>query len=613
MHDRHRLKNPVKEASLFNQRTVITVLIVLLLFSFILLKLLNLQVQKHTEYQTLSDKNQLNLIAIPPSRGLIFDRNGLLLAGNTPIFTLELIPDKVKNLQKTLSELQTIITSIDEEDLAAFERSIKQHRRFEPVPLKFKLTPDEVAKFSVNQYRFPGVNVNAGLMRFYPKGALTAHLLGYVGRINAKELNRIDQAQYASTNFIGKVGIEKYYESQLHGDVGYQQVEIDASGRTVRSLKREPSQTGAKLTLTIDSSLQETAEKALKGYRGSVVAIDPRNGEILALVSTPSYDPNAFVKGISRKAYSELATSTLQPLYNRALRGQYPLASTIKPFIALSALDKKIIRSNLRIFDRGWFKLPNVNHLYRDWKRQGHGWVDLRRAIIISCDTYFYELANLMGIREIDEILNEFGFGMLTGIDMGEELPGLIPTPEWKKEVKKTPWYTGDTLISGIGQGFMLTTPLQLASATARLSMHGKHYKPHLLKEMVENNTVKVVKPHENFPLQLKSESSWREIISAMESVITDNHGTGFRFGRKQPYRVAAKTGTAQVYSIKQNRTAKEDETVIPERLRDHSLFIGFAPVGDPKLAIAVVVENAPIAGNVARKVFDNYLLKKKS
>ncbi len=606
-----RVKNPVTEKAVFRQRTVITIIIIFSLFLLITAKLLHLQVIKYHQYQTLSKRNQLNLIAIPPTRGLIYDRNGILLAGNTPIFTLELIPERVNNLNKTLHQLTALIPSIDDDDVKSFYRSLKQHRRFEAVPLKFKLSEKEVALFSVNQYQFPGVTVSAGLMRNYPLGDLTAHLLGFVGRINANELATIDTSNYAATNFIGKVGIEKFYEHDLHGVVGYQQVEIDASGRIIRSLKRTPAVSGQSIYLTIDSQLQKAAVEALGEHQGSVVAVDPNNGEVLALVSTPSYNPNAFVKGISQKDYNKLAQSKHQPLYNRAIRGQYPLGSTIKPFLAVGALDKNIVTPNERVYDRGWFKLPNVNHLYRDWKKTGHGWVSLKRAITISCDTYFYELANMMGIRRIDAILNEFGFGFLTGIDMGEELPGLIPTPEWKRVVKKTPWYTGDTIISGIGQGFMLTTPLQLANATAKLAGRGRHFKPHLLKSMQKGEVFDVVKLKESYPLLLNQKNNWDIVFSAMEDVIRAKHGTGFRFGRNPPYRIAAKTGTAQVYSIKQNTVY--DENIIPEHLRDHSLFIAFAPVDKPKIAVAVVVENSPIAGNVARKVIDQYLLGKSS
>ncbi len=603
---RLRVKNPATEKKVFKQRALTATILITTLFLLNIIKLVELQVVKHHQYRTLSNKNQLSVIAIPPTRGLIYDRNGVLLAENLPIFTLEITPERVIALSDTLKRLKVLLPSISDDEIKAFYRSLKQHRRFEAVPLKFKLTELEVATFSVNQFQFPGVQISAGVMRSYPLGKLTAHLLGFVGRINTKELASLDASAYAATNFIGKVGIEKYYEQQLHGIVGNEQVEIDVSGRIVRRLKHQSAKSGTSIYLTIDSKLQRAAFNALEGHQGSVVAINPQNGEILALVSTPSYDPNNFVKGISQKDYDLLAQSKKQPLYNRALRGQYPLGSTIKPFLAIGALNNNIVKEDNYILDKGWFKLNGVNHLYRDWKKTGHGRVNLERAIVVSCDTYFYELANLMGIRKIDEILNDFGFGFFTGIDMGEELPGLIPTPEWKRAIKHTPWYTGDTIISGIGQGFMLTTPLQLANATAKLSLRGKHYKPHLLKSFRDGELMSIYQPIETYPL-LSKEQSWQSVIHAMEEVIKAKHGTGFRFGRKPAYRIAAKTGTAQVYSIKQNKSYNEND--IPEYLRDHSLFIAFAPIKNPKIAIAVVVENSPIAPNVARKVIDNYLL----
>lgn len=608
MLNRHpKVKNKAEEQRLFKRRAVVLGGLLSILVLCLVLRLFYLDVIKYHQYQTLSNKNQLNIISLPPTRGLIFDRNGVLLAKNTPVHSLEVIPEQVKSLDDTFLRLKRLLPSISQDDIKQFEKTKYQYRRFESIPLKLKLSDEEVARFAVDQYQYPGVIIKARLMRTYPLGDATAHVLGFVGRINSQELKTLDKTNYSGTNFIGKVGIEKYYESLLHGTVGYQQVEIDASGRTVRTIKKVPAEGGTHLYLSLDSNLQKAAEKSLRGYPGSVVAMDPNNGEILALVSLPSYNPNAFVQGISQKDYHALATSNTQPLYNRAIRGQYPLASTIKPFISLSALDNKIVNLDYRIYDPGWYKLPNNDHLYRDHKRSGHGWVNLQRALVISCDTYFYQLSYLMGIQKMDDILNEFGFGHNTEIDMGEELPGLIPTPEWKRIVKHTAWYTGDTLISGIGQGFMLTTPLQLASATARLALKGKHFRPHLLRQSKTNNTVSAYQPIESYPLHLKHSDTWTSIIEAMQAVITNREGTGHRFGRHPPYTIAAKTGTAQVYSIKQDEDGRSD--VIPEYLRDHSLFIGFAPVNHPRIAIAVLIENAPFASKVGREVMDHYLL----
>lgn len=604
------IKNKYQEQQLFKARFYALAVVLIVLMFFLVGRIFYLDVAKFNQYQTLSKKNQLNIISVPPTRGLIYDRNGRILAKNIPVYSLEIMPERAGVLKSLLDKLKKLV-ALSDSDIASFYRSTKQHRAFEWVPLKVKLSESEVAILAVNQHYLPGVEVKARLIRYYPYGKVTAHILGFVGRINARESNDIDSQNYSGTNFIGKVGIEKYYEKILHGKVGHQQVETNASSRIIRTLRKIPSKSGSNLMLSIDLDLQQAAQKALAGNQGSVVAIDPSNGEILALVSVPSYDPNPFVQGISQKNYNLLASSKQQPLYNRAIRGQYPLASTIKPFLALKALDDNIVTLDYKVYDPGWFKLPNAPHLFRDWKRGGHGWVDLKQAIIVSCDTYFYKLSELMGIKRIDEILNQFGFGHLTQVDMGEELPGLIPSPHWKKTYKKTSWYTGDTLISGIGQGFMLTTPLQLANATAKLANKGKSYRPHLVKQYTKNGQKTIVKLIEDFPLKLKHSYLWQTVIKTMESVVTNRHGTGFRFGRDAPYSVAMKTGTAQLYSLKQHQFETQDD--LPEYLRDHSMVIAFAPIKKPKIAIAVLVENNNFASNVARKVIDNYLVRKQN
>lgn len=606
------LKNQSEENKLFRARLFTLSFVLSLLMCILLGRLFYLGVYKFSEYQTLSKQNQFNLVSIPPTRGLIYDRNGIILAKNIPAYSLEVLPEKMGEVGIALSKLKKII-SLTEEDDVLFKRALRQHRRFEWVSLKVKLTEEEVAAFSVNKQYFPGMEIKARLIRSYPYGKTVSHVLGFVGRINAHEYESLDHNNYRGTNFIGKVGIEKYYEKYLHGTVGHEQVETDASSRVVRTIKQTPSNTGAHLTLSIDIELQKASEEALKGQQGAIVAIDPNNGEVLALNSIPSYDPNLFVQGITHKAYNLLATSDKQPLYNRAIRGQYPLASTIKPFVALKALEDNIVSLDYKIYDPGWFKLPNTNHLYRDWKHYGHGWVNLEQSLIVSCDTYFYNLSSLMGIKRIDDILNKFGFGQLTLLDMGEELPGLIPSPDWKRNVKNMPWYTGDTIISGIGQGFMLTTPLQLANAVARISMKGINYRPHLLKSTLQGTHNKSVDVIEEFPLKLRSDKFWDTVINAMADSVTKKEGTGgYRFGRTAPYSVAIKTGTAQVYSIKQHQQeAKRD--LVPEYLRDHSIIIAFAPVKNPKIALAVLIENNNIASSVARKIIDNYLLRTKN
>ena len=581
----------------------------IIILSFILiLRLAYLQFSQYKRYATLSLKNQMSILPIAPPRGLILDRNGTVLADNIAVYVLEIIPERVKNMEDTLHRLQNLIPSITNDDLELFRHIRTSHRSYESIPFKLKLSPEDVAIFASNQYQFPGVSIKARLIRYYPFKDITAHLLGYVGRINQQELRDVDFSNYRASNFIGKSGIEKYYEEKLHGIVGYQQVETDVSGRTIRVLSKQPPQSGAKLTLTIDIRLQEIAHQALLEKRGALVLMSVKNGEVLAMVSSPSFDPNLFVNGISHSDYQLLSDEQDRPLYNRAVRGLYPPASTVKPFIALAGLDKDFINTSTHIYDPGWYKLPGVTHSYRDWKHTGHGIINVKRAITVSCDTFFYQLGNKMGISAIEDILVQFGFGQFTRIDLNEEAPGLVPSPNWKRQSKGVAWYPGDTLITSIGQGFMLTSPLQLANAVASMSQHGRRYQPHLLKTTTIENTNPITykfKPVEEYPVRLKNPDNWNTIINAMHSVITSNEGTGGRFGRNANYSVAAKTGTAQVFSLSQDE--KKTYQSIPAALRDHSLFIAFAPVEKPEVAIAVIVEHDTVASNVARQVLDAY------
>jgi penicillin-binding protein 2 len=604
------IKDNYTEKRLVNARLFILVFFVTCIIIILASRLIYLQLYEYKRYSTLSKKNQMSIIPIPPPRGIIVDRNGEILAENRSVYAIEVIPERVNNLKISFAQLKQIIPSLTDDDVENFYRAQKHNRAFDPVPLKLKLTEQEVASFAVNQYRFPGFSIKARLMRHYPFKQSMAHIVGYVGRINTKELNDVNKSNYLATNFIGKVGIEKFYENLLHGKVGYEQVETDASGRSVRTLEKKPPESGKKLYLTIDAQLQTAAYNALGSNRGSVVLLSPQNGEVLAMVSKPSYDPNLFVRGISHKQYQMISNQKENPLYNRAIRGLYPPASTIKPFIGLGGLDQSIINQTFKIFDPGWYKLSNVAHIYRDWKRYGHGRINFDRAITVSCDTYFYHLAYLMGIRRIEDILSQFGFGHMTNIDLGEELGGLLPNKAWKITHKNTPWYIGDTLITGIGQGFMLATPLQLATATAAMATHGRRYRPHLLQHSVssESKTIQLKKIQEDYPIVLKNNQNWEIVTNAMKNVIKSKEGTGFRFGRNSSYTIAAKTGTAQVVSARQYEFTKYND--IPELLRDHSLFIGFAPVEKPKVAIAVLVENDYIASNIARKVMDAYFTK---
>ncbi|HEN4757985.1 TPA: penicillin-binding protein 2 [Legionella pneumophila] len=580
----------------------------LIILSLILiLRLAFLQISEFKRYQTLSLKNQMSVIPIAPPRGVILDRNGVLLAENIPVYVLEITPERVKDMKQTLTKLRELIPSITDEDIDNFNKTRLQNRSFVPIPIKLKLSQEEVATFASNQYHFPGVSIKARLMRHYPLGEITAHALGYVGRINIQELKQVDSTNYRATNFIGKAGVEKYYEDILHGKVGYQMVETDVSGRTLRIINKVNPHSGAKLYLSIDARLQEAAYNALKDKRGAVVVINSRNGEVLTMVSSPSFDPNIFVSGVSKADYKVLSNALQRPLFNRAVRGVYPPASTIKPFVGLAGLDKGFITTTTEIYDPGKYKLPTSSHVYRDWKKTGHGVINFKRAITVSCDTFFYQLGNKMGISNIEDMLVKFGLGQLTHVDLHEEANGVIPSARWKRQTKGVSWYPGDTLISAIGQGFMLATPLQMANATASLSQHGQRFRPHLLIKTVNSDTneTEEYKPFEEYPVSLRDEANWDIVIDAMHSVLTSNEGTGYRFGRNPPYPVAGKTGTAQVYSGRQYEKAKYED--IPEHLRDNSLFIAFTPVEKPEIAIAVVVENDTIASTVARKVLDTY------
>lgn len=607
MQKRISIKNHYQEIQLVASRSMIGLIVILFFIFLLILRLLFLQIYKHDVYVTLSTKNWLDLVPIEPTRGLIYDRNGLLLAENTPVFSLDIIPFQVNDLKKTLGNLTKIIL-LSDSDITQFQKQLRQHRRFDEIPLKLRLSEAELARFIENQHRFPGVVIKARLIRHYPYGMSFSHVLGYVGRINTQELKEIDLTNYSASHYIGKLGIEKYYEEELHGKVGYEQVENDASGKPIRVLKEIKGIPGKNIYLTIDAGLQFTAEKALGDHRGAVIVIQPETGQVLAMVSKPGYDPNLFVLGITQKDYQLLQQSDDRPLFNRALRGLYPLASTIKPFLALKGLDSGTITPDTTINDPGWFQLRNNSHRYHDWRHHGHGIVNLNRAIVSSCDTYFYDLASKMGIRRMNEILTQFGFGALTGIDLDDELPGIVASPEWKSKIKGTHWYEGDTVISGIGQGFMQATPLQLAAAVSTLANRGQRFMPYLvMAEQIPGHRTTSQQPLSLEPVQLQDNEHWNNIISAMQEVVASPQGTAYYFGR-HPYTIAAKTGTAQVVSKRGNPDEEDKQTDLPEKLRDHHLFIAFAPVDKPKIALAIITENSNSAVDAARTIFDYYL-----
>ncbi len=604
------LKNHQQETRLFSRRCVVIFSCILLFFIAIVVRLIYLQVMKEQAYTTLSIHNQLKMIPIQPTRGLIYDRNGILLAKNIPVFSLAVIPGEVKDVHATVEALSKLI-DLKQTDIDAFNHALTQHRRYEPVPLKYKLTETERDQFYVNHYRFPGVIIQANMLREYPLGNLLSNVLGYVGRINARELAKVASPNYRPSDYIGKTGIEKYYEQELHGSVGYSISETNASGAILRNLKEIPQTPGNNLYLTIDSKLQAYALKMLGDSNGAVVAIEPKTGQILAMVTKPNYDPNPFVMGISQKDYQALSTDQNHPLYDRAVRGLYSPGSTIKPFQSITGLESKVITPNYTIEDPGWYRVAGTKHKFHDDRRSGHGSVDLHKAIRLSCDTYFYNLAVMLGIKRIDDFLPMFGFGVKTNVELPDEVAGVLPTPAWKRRHQGTPWYTGDTVNIGIGQGMMLATPLQLAHAVSIIAMRGQRNQPHLT--LAWHKPDDSISEPENTtlpPLILSDKNYWQEVISGMESVI--DAGTARRYGSHSGYKVAGKTGTAQVYG-----TYYDDETTDwqrPLRLRNNHLFINFAPVKEPKIALAVVVEHASLADKIAGRITRFYLheLRKK-
>lgn len=608
MQKRIPIKNHHQEIQLTAQRSMLALVIIFLLIILLIARLAFLQIYKHDVYTTLATKNWLDLVPVEPTRGLIYDRNGVMLAENIPVFSLDVTPFQVIEMQKTLAGLSKIVALTDN-DISQFKKQLKQHRRFDEIPLKLRLTEDEVARFTENQQRFPGVVVKARLMRHYPFGESFSHVIGYVGRINAQELNEIDPINYSASHYIGKLGVEKYYEEDLHGKVGYEEVENDASGKPIRVLKEIKGTPGKNIYLTLDSGLQFTAEKTLEGKRGAIVAIQPATGQVLAMVSQPGYDPNIFILGINQKDYDDLQKSEDRPLYDRALRGVYPLASTIKPYFALKGLDSGMTTTDYTIFDPGWFKLRNYSRPYHDWRPHGHGMVNLEKAITVSCDTYFFELAYKMGIRRMDDILTQFGFGAPTGIDLDDEVSGVVASPEWKMKTKGAHWYDGDTVISGIGQGYMQATPLQLAGAISTMANRGQRFMPYLLlsEQMPGRNPVQQ-QPIPLDPVTLKDSKTWDTVISAMQDVIASPQGTAYRFGRDHNYTIAAKTGTAQIIAKRGNPDEVDKQEGVPERLRDHHLIVAFAPVDKPQIAVAIVTENSNSAVEAARAIFDYYL-----
>lgn len=605
MAQRIRLKDTVTEMRVFSTRLVVALLGVLLLFTILFARYFFLQVVDHDLYQRQSDNNRIYLKSVAPKRGLVFDRNGELLAQNLPSYTLTLTPERVENIEATLDRLRQLL-DISDEEVTRFQQQLPRARPFEAIPLRFRLTEEEIARVAVDRYRLPGVEIEARLLRHYPHGDLFAHVLGYVARINEAELRDLDPVNYGSTHHIGKVGVERVYESELHGQVGSEQVETTARGKVQRVLERIDPVPGQDLVLSLDMRVQRAATEALSGERGAVVAIDPTGGGLIALVSTPSFDPNLFVRGISRRDYAALRDSPDKPLFNRALQGQYPPASTVKPMFALAGLHYGLVDVDYAIADPGWFSLPGDERQYRDWKKWGHGpQVTLRQAIVESCDVYFYQLAHRLGIQRLHDFAVNFGLGKQTGVDLSAENSGLMPSDEWKRRSRAMVWFPGETLSVGIGQGYMLTTPIQLATMIGWMATQGHRVRPRVLMSVDGRPSDREILPR----IELRKEVYWQIVLAAMEKVVHDKRGTAHAIATDASFRMAGKTGTAQVVGIAQGEEYEGEQLGL--RLRDHTLFVGFAPAENPQIAVAVIIENGAgrtSAAPVARKVFDAWI-----
>ena len=610
---RNNLQDLHVESKVFKNRVVFIAFFCLLCILILLVNSFNLQFIKHKNYATKSNDNRVRLVTTEPNRGLIFDRNGVLLADNRPVYSIEIIREQSDDLEKLAAELATFF-NIAKEDKDEFLKKAKVSNRFSKLVFASDLTEEQRAQFAVVQYKYPGTYIEARLSRFYPKSADLTHALGYVARINQNDLARLKEqgidGNYRATRNIGKLGVEKYYENLLHGTSGYKEVEVNNRGRTVRILSEKNPVAGSDIMLNIDYRLQKLATKLLDGRKGSVVAIDPSNGGILSFVSAPTYNPNLFVNGISQKDYRAIISSNDNPLLNRITQGQYPPASTIKPHIALLGLRDKVITKETTIFDPGYYQPKGVRRRFRDWLRTGHGVVDLYHAIGASCDTYYYELSHKLGIDKISSFMGEFGFGKPTNIDINEDNSANLPTRDWKRAKYNQPWYLGDTLSVGIGQGYWTVTPMQLVVSIATIANHGKVYTPRILKSAKTDPSLNIKNTTHNHLVNLNLDNYWDDVIEAMIGVNHSKEGTARAAFRGAKYTSAGKTGTGQVISIADDEVY--DASKIAENLRDHAMYVGFAPVENPKIAIAVIVENAgggsSFAAPIARKIMDKYL-----
>ena len=607
------IRNTKAERNLYMRRALITFIGVLVLCVILFTNLYQLQIVNFHSYQTRSNGNRIKLLPIPPARGLIYDRYGRILAENTTFFGLYIVPEKVKNLNETLEQLKTVVGLTDEE-INNFKKERRRTSRYTPILLKPHLTEEQIARFAVNQYLYPSLEIKPYFKRHYPYGEPLTHILGYVAKINDRDVTRLKKADiysnYAGTHDIGKLGIERFYEKQLHGKVGFEEVEVNSRGKVIRKLREQPAIAGKSIQLTIDLDLQRYIARLLGNRRAAVVVLDPKDSSILAMVSSPSYDNNLFVGGISSKEYRQLLEDPDRPLYSRAIQGAYPPASTVKPFIAVAGLQEKVIDPNKQIFDPGYWILPNSTKKFRDWKRVGHGKTNLNKAIEESSDTYFYQVAYKLGIDRLSSFMKRFGFGKTTGLDLKEETNGIMPSREWKKKRHKKSWLQGDTISVGIGQGYWTATPLQVAKALAVLVNNGKVNTPHLLQKIKGQTDTYYKDPHLYPDITEPKPEFWEASKHGMYSVVNGSRGTARRAFAGANYIAAGKSGTAQVFSLKENQTYNAKE--LKNHLHDHAWFIGYAPYKNPKLVVSVLLENAgggsSQAAPIVRKIMDYYL-----
>ena len=604
------IRDHLRESRLFGARLSVVTSVVLALTALLFLRLAYIQIVNYRHFATLSQENRIKPVPIPPVRGSIFDRNGVVLAQNYPVLTLEVIPDQVEDMDAVLTGLGKLVT-LSERDLKLFAKQLRERPRFESLTLRTHLTDEEAARFAVVRHRWDGVELRARLQRHYPQGALAVHAIGYVGRINEDEMDNIDKSAYRGSQHIGKLGIEQQYEDMLLGQVGFKRIETDAHGREGRVQERIAPVAGRHLHLSLDARLQALAEQALGNYKGVAIAMDPKTGALLAFVSTPTYDPNPFVNGIDAESYAALRDSKNKPLLNRALNGQYAPGSTIKAFFGMAALDAGENPAK-QVVCPGWYSLPGSSHRFRCWKKAGHGSVNLHDAVVQSCDVYFYKLAVTLGIERLTGYLAGHGFGTATGVDIQGESRGLLPDPETRLR-RGQRWNPGETVISGIGQGATLITPLQLATAMSGIANRGLRPQPRLVQAF-EDPTTKVRTPLPPSPQQPSGNytpEQFEIMVRNLTDVVHGEGGTARGIGWNAPYKIAGKTGTAQLKGIGQAESYVENRTA--EHLRDHALFIAFAPVDDPRIAIAVIVENGghggAVAAPIARKLMDQYLI----